>query len=280
MVMERACAKINLALHVLGRRNDGYHELDSVVVFADIADVLQVQLGDDFSLHIDGPFAEAVPTGSENIIFKAWNVLGQVLLRRGIIIPPMEAKLTKNLPVASGMGGGSADAAAFLRAVLRLTNSNIYHDEVIGLAETLGADVPVCFWQKPCRMLGIGEIIRELTIELPRAMVLINPGQACGTSAVFSQLNLAAGEKHKGELDMQNDGLWRNDLTAAAITVLPLVGDVLAALQQEPCLTAARMSGSGATCFGLAKTMAEASAAAARLSVKNPNWWVKAAQVI
>jgi 4-diphosphocytidyl-2-C-methyl-D-erythritol kinase len=273
-ISEKACAKINLALHVLGRRPDGYHELDSIVAFADLGDELNIRLADKLELICSGLFAADVPSGGDNIVLRAWTVLNSLKQ-----IPPVQISLEKNLPVASGIGGGSADAAALLRGMLRLTQQTLNEKEIASMAKSLGADVPVCFHQKPARMRGIGETINTLTIELPRAIVLVNPLQPCTTADVFKNLALNNGQTYKDAIDLHNPHTWRNDLSDAALKVQPIIADVLQALSAEPSFSAVRMSGSGATCFGLCKSMSEANAAWARLSVKNPNWWVRTAEL-
>ena len=278
-VTETAKAKINLALHVLGRRDDGYHELDSVVGFAGIGDQLTITVSDELSLNCSGPFGHLVPGGTDNMMLKAWHVLHQFFSATDVLLPKVHVALVKNLPVSSGIGGGSADAAAMLRGLLRIIGQNLSHGEIGALAQGLGADVPVCFFGKACRMQGMGEIITPLNIELPRAIVLANPLLPCATASVFNQLGLRRGQVHQSPLkeDMPND--WRNDLTDAAIAVQPAIKDVLIALQREPTFSSVCMSGSGATCFGLVSSMAQASAAAARISVKHPSWWVRAAEL-
>ena len=274
-VSETAKAKINLALHVLGRRADGYHELDSIVAFANFGDQLRLEISDKLELHIDGPFAQELPKAEDNMVIKAWHVLHQHFQN----LPAVKVALTKNLPIASGIGGGSADAAAMLRGLLRLMDENLSHDEIANLAKNLGADVPVCLHETACRMQGIGEIVTPLSIALPRAIVLINPLKPCSTANVFTHLGLAKGQTHLSEIDLTLPSQWRNDLTIAALSTQPAIAQVLRALQSEPAFTAFRMSGSGATCFGLVSSMAQASSAVARLSVKNPNWWVRAAEL-
>jgi 4-diphosphocytidyl-2-C-methyl-D-erythritol kinase len=276
-VTEKACAKINLALHVLGRRDDGYHELDSVVAFADFGDALKIRIATENSFEVVGPFASNVPMGAENIISKAQIVLGEILARS---LPPVEIILEKNLPVSSGIGGGSADAAAYLRAMTRLLQVDLTAVQIKTLAKNLGADVPVCFTQRTCRMQGIGELISPLMIGLPRASVLINPLKPCSTQAVFKVLNLEKGQTLGEPIDLENSPAWRNDLTQSALSVEPTIAAVLQSLKNETSFSASRMSGSGATCFGLAANMATASAAAARLSVRNPGWWVRAAEIV
>ncbi len=275
-IVEKACAKINLALHVLGRRDDGYHELDSVVAFAGFGDELKLRQAKHTTLRVTGPFAAEVPQGPENIIFKAISVLRDVLKFE---LPGFEIILEKNLPVASGVGGGSADAAATLRAILRLTAHKLSENQIQSLATSLGADVPVCFAQRSCHMQGIGEIIRPLMISLPKAIVLVNPQKPCSTQAVFAKLALTKGQSHLREIDIENSPMWRNDLTGPACSVEPEIGQVLQMLAAEQMFSAVRMSGSGATCFGLVSNLAAASAAAARLSVRNPGWWVRATEL-
>ena len=278
-VTETAKAKINLALHVLGRRADGYHELDSVVAFADIGDELVISISDELSLSCGGMFGTELPHDGQNIIIKAWHVLNALFMAKGLVLPKVHAVLTKNLPVASGIGGGSADAAAMLRGLLRLINQELSATEITALSKSLGADVPVCFHETACQMQGIGEIITPLTIELPRAIVLINPLAACSTASVFTNLALKPGQLHLTPLDLNSPSDWRNDMTDAALATQPIIASVLEALKTEPAFSAVRMSGSGATCFGLVASMAQASAAAARLSVKNAGWWVRAAEL-
>lgn len=278
-VTEIAKAKINLALHVLGRRVDGYHELDSVVAFADIGDRLIISMSDELSLNCAGDFGSEVPNDRENIILKAWHVLHKLFTTKAMVLPQVHVELTKNLPVASGIGGGSADAAAMLRGLLRLTRQNLSEVEITSFAKSLGADVPVCFRGHSCQMQGIGEIITPLSIELPRAIVLINPLLPCSTADVFTKLGLKTGQSHMMPLDLTSPGDWRNDMVDAAVATQPVIAQVIAALKDEPSFSATRMSGSGATCFGLTSSIAQASAAAARLSVKNPGWWVRAAEL-
>lgn len=269
MIFEKAPAKINLALHVLGRRLDGYHDLDSIVAFADVGDELVISESHRNSLQVDGAFAEDVPLGEDNIIWKAWRLLSE-----HYPLPFVTVGLTKNLPVASGIGGGSADAAAMLRGLLRLVDKNLSEEHVMQFARTLGADVPVCFYSKACRMTGIGESISVLTEHLPEALVLINPRVGCSTPDIFRQMNLKPGQNCK-----LNDELWRNDMTEAALRVQPVIADVLRALENQ-YIGSARMSGSGATCFAEAKSFAMAENAAANLTLKFPQWWVKAARLI
>ncbi len=267
-ITELARAKINLALHVLGRRADGYHELESVVAFADVGDRLVVEEAPRNALLVNGPFAADVPTGDDNIIWKAWAHLAALMP-----VPQVLVRLEKNLPVASGIGGGSADAAAMLRALLRMVGASLNDAQVSGLA-AIGADVPVCFIGKPAEMKGIGEKVSVLTEMLPPALVLVNPLVPCATAEVFAAMELKVGEMRRSPARAE----WQNDMTVAAIKVQPVVSNVLSALHKTS-LYPALMSGSGATCFGVAKSLADAELEAARLQAAHPQWWVKAARL-
>ena len=268
---EPAPAKLNLALHVRGKLPDGRHSLETLFAFCTDGDRVEGELADDVTLDVAGPFAEAL-RGDNLVLTAAFALREAAGVGQGASL-----RLVKNLPVASGIGGGSADAAAMLRGLLRLTHQELTDPEVIGLAKNLGADVPVCFREIACHMQGIGEIITPLPVELPRAIVLINPLHPCSTASVFNHLAMRPGQSHLAPLALASPHDWRNDMTDAALATQPIIAHVLAALMSEPAFTTVRMSGSGATCFGLVPSMAQASAAAARLSIKNPNWWVRAA---
>jgi 4-diphosphocytidyl-2-C-methyl-D-erythritol kinase len=272
VLFEFAPAKVNLALHVLGRRGDGYHELDSIVVFADVGDTLAFRPARTTTLNIDGPFAGELSAQADNLVLKA-----VAALRARVSLPEVHITLTKNLPIASGIGGGSADAAATLRGLLRFANLHVPAPQLQAMALSLGADVPVCLQGQPCRMQGVGEKFSILPALPWKAIVLANPMQGCSTSSVFTQLGLAKGQNLGSPLDPQKPESWRNDLTASALKVLPGIADVLQALASEKSLSDVRMSGSGATCFGLAASLAEAQSCALRLSQRFPKWWIKAA---
>ncbi|MBG1233098.1 4-(cytidine 5'-diphospho)-2-C-methyl-D-erythritol kinase [Aestuariivirga litoralis] len=266
-IVESARAKVNLTLHVKGRRADGYHELSSIVAFADVADKLVLEPAAANALVVSGPFAADVPSGDDNIIWKAWAHLGTLM-----DVPFVSVQLEKNLPVASGIGGGSADAAAMLRGLLKLSGQSLDAAQIAGLS-AIGADVPVCFQGQPCLMQGIGDQLEPLKKELPPAIVLANPLLPCATAAVFKAMGIAPGAVHRG-----GRGLWRNDMTQAALTVQPAIAAVLSELKNTkltPCL----MSGSGATCFGLAQSFAQAEEEAERLRQAYPGWWIKAARL-
>ncbi len=275
-VIETAKAKVNLALHILGRRADGYHEIDSAVAFADVGDVLTVEAvaGEGIELAVAGPFAGAVPTGADNLICRAYAMVSE-----HAALPAVHVLLHKMLPVAAGIGGGSADAAAALRAFLKLAPTSILPEVIDAIALKLGADVPVCLLQKACRMQGVGERLSALASLPSPAIVLVNPGVACETATVFTAIGLAKGQEHGAALDLHAPSTWRNDMTVAAIRVQPIIADVLAALSGHAELNAVRMSGSGATCFGLASDMAVAEGVAQALRRAHPGWWVAASRL-
>ncbi len=273
LVSERARAKINLGLHILGRRQDGYHELDSIVAFADVADVLILSASDELSLEVSGPFAGSLPARKDNIILKAYRSLADFTSNS---LPPVKIHLEKNLPVASGIGGGSADAAAALRGLQRLFEHDLKPEEMRAIALQLGADVPVCLTQQTCRMRGIGEIIEPLDIALPTAAVLVNPQIPAHTAQVFETLGLERGSMFGSAIQNINRvESWRNDLTAPAMTVVPEIAAVLEALERCLAVTTARMSGSGSTCFGLTQSPELSQFTANQLAEQHPGWWVK-----
>jgi 4-diphosphocytidyl-2-C-methyl-D-erythritol kinase len=265
--LEEARAKVNLTLHVKGRRVDGYHELSSIVAFADLGDRLTIAPAKENTLTVTGPFAHDVPIDG-NIIWKAWRHLSTLM-----DVPHVAVQIEKNLPVAAGIGGGSANAGAMLRGLLKLVKRELDMAQIQGLA-TIGADVPVCFRGEACLMEGIGEKISGLTNKLPPAIVLVNPGVPCGTAQVFSAIGLKPGQAHQGGMDE-----WRNDMTEAAISVQPVIAEVLGALKKTD-LSPALMTGSGATCFGLASSLGHAEGEARKLAQDHPQWWVKAARLI
>jgi 4-diphosphocytidyl-2-C-methyl-D-erythritol kinase len=269
IIREFAPAKINLALHVLGRRADGYHELDSVVAFASVGDELALSHADKTTLTVSGPFAVDVPTGPENLVLKAHAALASEFQ-----VPPVAMHLTKNLPVASGIGGGSSDAAAALRGILKLTNQDVDFPSLQEISLSLGADVPVCLRARACRMQGVGEVITGLDRLPTTAALLVNPSKSCGTADVFRKIGLKAGDSFGTGLDASTPEHWRNDMTAAAISVLPEIGMVLDALRALAPYATVRMSGSGATCFALFESVEEASAAGAALTAKHHGWWI------
>ena len=262
-----APAKINLTLHVTGQREDGYHLLDSLVVFADVGDRLWFRPASQMSLEVTGPFAEGVPADARNLVWRAADLAG---IRAAI-------RLEKNLPHGAGLGGGSADAAALLR---RRFGDDVTQGIGLDGALSLGADVPVCLHAGPQRMQGIGE---RLTRPWPipgLGVVLVNPGVHVPTPDVFRALS-SRENPPMGDVietrDVATFVAWlatqRNDLQAAAMGIAPVIGEAIAALSDAAL---ARMSGSGATCFGIYPSDAEARAAAARIAAARPDWWVAA----
>ena len=281
LVSEQAHAKINLALQITGRRPDGYHELDSIVAFADVADILTIAPATEVSISLSGPFANDLPPADENIVLTAWHLLADYAGKKDTPLPPVKFHLEKNLPVASGIGGGSADAAAALRGLFQYFKLSISSGDLNDLALRLGADVPICLLQKTSRMRGIGENIEPIDIDLPSGIVLVNPRIPTPTSRVFEALGLARGQSFGTAIsDLDNIKNWRNDLTGPAIKIVPEIAGVLKSLGSQENIACSRMSGSGATCFGLAENLEKAKNVAAEISMKNPNWWVAATTLL
>jgi 4-diphosphocytidyl-2-C-methyl-D-erythritol kinase len=273
-VVELARAKINLALHITRRRKDGYHELDSIVAFADIADRLTFHFLDssEISITYTGLFGGELRDAGNDIVLKAASLLQEHYRPNK---PGAHITLEKNLPLASGIGGGSADAAAALRGLVRLWKIGVSESELLELAVELGADVPVCLHSVPMRMTGIGDQLQALTSFRPLSAVLANPGITLATKAVFDALGLGLGDQ--GFELVTNIGKLtscRNDMEKPAIKLVPAIADVLAMLRSQPGLTLARMSGSGATCFGLFESTEAAAAAAQKIKQSRPAWWI------
>jgi 4-diphosphocytidyl-2-C-methyl-D-erythritol kinase len=267
---ECAPAKINLTLLVTGKRPDGYHLLDSLVVFAGAHDCLSAAPADELSLGIGGPFGAKLVAEPDNLVLRA----ARALAASAGLRPGAQLRLEKHLPVASGIGGGSSDAAAALRLLSRMWGVPIPD----GLAATLGADVPVCLDPRPRRMAGIGEILTAAPRIPACGILLVNPGLALATKAVFAARDAAFStpacfpDAWPDTAALAADlACWGNDLQPPAIKLCPAVGTVLETLRAMPGCRLARMSGSGATCFALFDTPAEAHAAAAL--VARPDWW-------
>jgi len=271
---EPAPAKVNLYLHVTGRRADGYHLLDSLAVFPDIGDRLQVTEDAALSLHLDGPFGVDLVPEADNLVLRAARALAAAcnLPARGRIT------LTKNLPVASGIGGGSADAAAALRLLSRHWNVSPPPADLARISLQLGADVPVCLASTPRRMAGVGEVLAAAPMLPQGFMVLVNPGVHVATPAVFKartgDYTLPA-ELPPAWSDMaqlaQGLAAMRNDLQPPALSLAPEIGVALSELRATQGCLLARMSGSGATCFGLYET--ETLAKSAAVTMSRPGWW-------
>lgn len=272
MIVEAAPAKLNLDLLVTGRRADGYHLLDSFVTFLDQGDRLSLAPAAALRLDVVGATAADLPVGEENIVLRAARGLAALAGH-----PPAAAIiLDKRLPVAAGIGGGSADAAATLRGLCRLWRVAPPPEALAELALGLGADVPVCLAGQPARMQGIGERIEPCT--LPALdLVLVNPRLPLATAAVFKALDRSrCGPRPSGPAPATAWRASRNDLEPAARALLPAIDAALAALAAAPGCTLARMSGSGPTCFGLFPDRSAALAAATALQAARPGWWVVA----
>ncbi|MDF1749259.1 MAG: 4-(cytidine 5'-diphospho)-2-C-methyl-D-erythritol kinase [Alphaproteobacteria bacterium] len=272
-----APAKVNLSLRITGRRNDGYHLLDSLVAFTDFGDQIEVSEAEGLTLIVQGPFADAVPHDKSNLVLKA----AQSLAQAAGIEAHAQITLTKTLPAAGGIGGGSADAAAVLRLLIQHWSLSLAMEDLNKLALLLGADVPVCLNNRPCRMTGIGEDLSPLPPLPPVGIVLINPGHPCETPAVFQARTGPFSDKASAfEPGRSAQSLAQalqadpNDLTEAAMQICPSIRQVLKHLASSPGILLARMSGSGATCFGLYDTAAQAQNAATDLA--HPGWWVAA----
>lgn len=280
-----APAKVNLTLQVTGKRDDGYHLLSSLVVFAGVFDRVVVEPSDRLSLDVVGPNASAlagVPSTDNIVLRAAWALAAATGSTQG-------AKITlhKILPVAAGLGGGSTDAAAALHGLMRLWNVALPTDRLMALGGGLGADVPVCLRGRPMEMSGVGEILREAPL-LPAAwMLLVNPGVPLSTPRVFAARQgafsaptpLADAPRDAAALAAAL-GPLRNDLTAAAVSLEPEVGRILAALSILPGCLLSRMSGSGATSWGLFATEYECRTAARTLRAEHPGWWVEPAPML
>jgi 4-diphosphocytidyl-2-C-methyl-D-erythritol kinase len=286
---ERAPAKINLTLRVVGRRADGYHELESLVVFAGVGDTLSFTPGRALALAVDGPTAAASGSLDDNLVLKAARGLAQRV--DGLTLGRFA--LTKRLPVAAGIGGGSSDAAAALRLIARVNGIGLDDPRVTEAARATGADVPVCVDPRPRMMRGIGEILSE-PLALPKLpAVLVNPRVAVPTKDVFAALRaqLAAGASKGSATDFDSRPRWKakdlidalaedcNDLEAPAVAIAPAIAEVLADLRALKGCRLARMSGSGATCFGLFASAPAAAAAARALRGKHRQWWVRATKL-
>jgi 4-diphosphocytidyl-2-C-methyl-D-erythritol kinase len=276
--VEAARAKVNLFLHVGEKRADGFHPLQSLAVFAELGDQVSAQAADAISLSLDGPFAAGLSGEADNLVLKAARALAAKASR------PAGAKLslTKNLPVASGIGGGSADAAAALRALSSLWGLTLADSALHEIAASLGSDVPVCVASQPSWMEGRGEILSPIAALPHLPLLLVNPGAAIATKDVFAALQNRSGVSHQlppeGFQDMADLLRFldasRNDLEEPARRLQPLIGEVLTALLALPGALFARMSGSGATCFAIFPDDDSCRRAAAMLAKARPEWWV------
>jgi 4-diphosphocytidyl-2-C-methyl-D-erythritol kinase len=288
-LMEEGRAKVNLTLRVVARRSDGYHDLESVVAFADCADRLTLTPGSELALQMSGPLAQACGATSDNLVLKAARLLAER-------VPDMKSgsfTLDKVLPVAAGIGGGSADAAAALRLLAQLNGLSFDDERIIEVAELTGADVPVCVNSRACVMTGVGETLQPLALpKMP--CVMVNPGVPVATRDVFDALGLRNGELLVGATDvLLQDRSWPetdasiaewieafvevgNDLEAPAARIQPVITEVLSALGESAGVKLVRMSGSGATCFAIFADDATAQRAAEKIRRAHAAWWVHA----
>ena len=304
----RAPAKINLFLHAGEKRDDGYHALESLAVFAETADRMEFAPASELTLTIDGPFANKLAGENDNLILKAARALqaspshpsgerargrqakGPVDLSQSERVRGSfgaHILLDKNLPVAAGIAGGSADAAAALRALNMFWDLNLTEPELLDIAAGLGSDVPACMLSSPCWMEGRGERVTR-TDALPQfPLVLVNPGVMVPTGQVFADLNARTGIGAM-QPPPRIQTLWDlvayledagNDLEAPAGRLAPIIEDVLLALDREPGCALAQMSGSGATCFGLFHEAQFAAGAAERIAQDHPDWWVRLTRI-
>jgi 4-diphosphocytidyl-2-C-methyl-D-erythritol kinase len=271
---ELAPAKINLALHVTGRRADGYHLLESLVVFAELGDRITVAASAEDSFFVVGPFAGDVPLDNGNLVLRARDALRSAFPES--TTQPVSIALEKNLPVASGIGGGSSDAAATMRALKRLWRIPTDVAALGRLALPLGADLPMCLAGHPLVARGIGEELDPVSHFPALPMVLVNPGIAVETPKVFRALasrdNPALAPLDSADTVLDWLATSRNDLEPAAISIEPSIAQVLAALRGSGAAFA-RMSGSGATCFGIFDSAAAAARAAAMISNEHAKWF-------
>ena len=287
-LVDDARAKVNLTLRVVGRRVDGYHDLESVVAFADCADHLGLTPGPELQLATSGPLAQACGEPADNLVLKATRLLGER-------VPGLKVgsfTLEKVLPVAAGIGGGSADAAAALRLLAQANGLAVDDSRLVEVAQLTGADVPVCLASRACVMTGVGETLLPLVLpKLP--CVLVNPRVPVATRDVFEALGLRNGELLVGATDVIQAAAWpeegasveewvealaagANDLEAPATRIEPVIGKVISALNATNGAWLARMSGSGATCYAIFENTAEAKRAAQKIQLDHPQWWVHA----
>jgi 4-diphosphocytidyl-2-C-methyl-D-erythritol kinase len=286
VLREAAPAKVNLTLHVVGRRDDGYHLLESIVAFAAVADELSLAPAPGLCLEVSGPTAAATGNPLHNLVLKA----ARALAARRPGLTAGRFRLAKRLPVAAGIGGGSSDAAAALRLLARLNGISLGDPDLLAAAREAGADVPVCLDPRPQFMAGTGEVLSPLPAFESLPAVLVNPGVAMPTGSVFAALGLPrgarideAGHGGPGEVDppgwIERLALARNDLESVAMSLSPAVGAALDLMRRQEGCRLARMSGSGATIFGVFPSGAAAARGAKAIRALEPRWWVKATRL-
>ncbi len=275
-----APAKVNLFLHITGKLSDGYHTLDSLVVFADIGDYITIEKSSEFSFHVKGEFAKDLQVDIQNnLVAKAAKSLAQISGNN----PNVKITLDKNLPISSGIGGGSSDAASTIWGLQEFWSLAHDADYILPLMTKLGADVPVCQYCRPAIMRGIGDILSPAPIMQEVPIVLINPMISCATQDIFL---LYDGEFKKGNAKLPKIlntvfdlvkflEITDNDLFKPASKLIPEIGNVINALNAQNTCLFSRMSGSGASCFGLFENIKGAELAAEIICQENPDWWVK-----
>ncbi|OHV75880.1 4-(cytidine 5'-diphospho)-2-C-methyl-D-erythritol kinase [Rhizobium sp. LCM 4573] len=281
-LFEPAPAKINLALHVVGQRADGYHLLESIVTFAKASDRLSFSPAADDDFSVSGRFGVMLSGDPKpNLVLAARDRLRQAVIAAGGEAPPVTIHLEKNLPIAAGIGGGSADAAATLRGLMRLWNAHLPETELAAIALSLGADVPMCLKGAPSMARGIGEELTPLASLPSFALVLGNPLIGVSTPDIFRYLARRDNppiEAQPGDWLSYLTGL-RNDLEQPAKTLVPEIGELTAMIEAEGALLT-RMSGSGATCFGIFSSIEAAEIAAENLGRRKPGWYFQAAETV
>jgi 4-diphosphocytidyl-2-C-methyl-D-erythritol kinase len=268
-MLETAYAKLNLALHVRAREPDGYHRIETAFAFAEEGDRLSVAEADGISLRITGPFASSL-VGQDNIVLAA----ALALQDHCGIDAGASLTLDKRLPIASGIGGGSADAGATLRLLARWWRLAVSDDELVALAKRLGADVPACFFSRSARGEGRGDDLEFADYGVGGfPLLLVNPGVRLSTRSVFERWDGRDGGP------LRDPWAGRNDLEAPARTLVPQIGEVLDALDSPGTASLVRMSGSGATCFALFRQMADRDEASRRIAATRPHWWQLASRL-
>jgi 4-diphosphocytidyl-2-C-methyl-D-erythritol kinase len=278
-----APAKVNLALHVTGRRPDGYHTIESLAVFTRFGDRLHLEPAAADAFSITGPFGPGLPDDETNLVLRARDALR---LASASNLPPVSIRLEKNLPVASGVGGGSSDAAAVLKALNQIWNCGLGQRELAEIARSLGADVPMCLSAKPLIATGIGDVVEPISGFPALALVLVNPGIAVSTPEIFQRLERRDNEglpPPPSRIDLHSLRNWlettHNHLEPTARGIQPAIGEALKALDKAGS-GFSRMSGSGATCFGLFETGNVAKRAAVAIRARHPGWFVAATRSI
>lgn len=280
MIFEQACAKINLYLHVVGKRNDGYHLLDSLFAFADKGDVIGIEPAEKFSLTFSGTYGDFLTADKNNSVVIAAQKMCEALDET----LNFHLHLEKNMPVASGIGGGSADASATMRLIMRFFQKQLPEDVLESLALTIGADVPACLYQKAVFVSGIGEKVTVAPDVPALPLLLINPNKPLSTPAVFKARKSGFSEKNPmKKSDFSNNGFINalkkrhNDLTDSAISLCPEIKEILSVFSNEKNCLFSTMSGSGATCIGLFDSIAERDDFFQKTKKNHPNWWFMSA---